>query len=86
MVWCAMNTQRIVFRLFARHSIPFCRVLNQQENISDEGRKVFLHNPDDKETDGVYFGVNLQQQDGRFVFKDFQEGGLAYKTGFRWVW
>ncbi|XP_071797435.1 uncharacterized protein [Asterias amurensis] len=56
---------------------------NHPENISDEGRKVFLHNPDDKETDGVYFGVNLQQQDGRFVFKDFQEGGLAYKTGFR---
>ncbi|XP_033634398.1 uncharacterized protein LOC117295764 [Asterias rubens] len=56
---------------------------NHPENISDEGRKVFLHNPDDKETDGVYFGVNLQQQDGRFVFKDFVKGRLAYKTGFR---
>ncbi|XP_071792998.1 uncharacterized protein [Asterias amurensis] len=55
---------------------------NHLENNGD-GRKVFLHNPEDTETYGVHFEVNLHQEDGRFVFKDFLEGGLAYKTGFR---
>ncbi|XP_071793318.1 uncharacterized protein [Asterias amurensis] len=55
---------------------------SQPENNGD-GRKVFLHNPEDTETHGVHFGVELHQEDGRFVFKDFLEGGLAYKTGFQ---
>ncbi|XP_033634718.1 uncharacterized protein LOC117295996 isoform X2 [Asterias rubens] len=65
-----------------RNTDPKMATSQPRENNGD-GRKVFLHNLDDTETYGVHFGVNLHQKDGRFVFKDFLEGGMAYKTGFR---